>query len=44
MGKVEEGGKKVQNSSYTESPEDIMYTFLSIVGNTALQNCKLLRQ
>ena len=41
MGKVE-GGEKVQTSSCTVSPEDVMY--LNIIDNTALQNCKLLRE
>ena len=37
MGKVEGGGENVQTSSCTVSPEDIMYTFMSITDNTALQ-------
>ena len=42
MGKLGKGSQKVQTSSYTISPGDIMYSMLSIDYNTVLHVCKLL--
>lgn len=38
-----EGGQKVHTSSYKMSPGHIMYTVVTIVNNTVLCICKLLR-
>lgn len=44
VGEVEEDGEKVQTSSYTVSPVDVMYILWSTADNTALLICKLLRE
>ena len=36
VGKMGEGGQKVQTSSYKISPGDVMYSMVTIVSNTIL--------
>jgi len=42
VGKLGKGSEKVQTSSHTISPGDMMYSMLSIDCNTVLHVCKLL--
>ena len=44
MGEMDEGGQKVQTSTYTINTGDVMYHMVTTVNDTALHISKLLRE